>query len=251
MVNLGDILMDGNFEEIYEELGFVKPNPRYLLHSNIPKPLHEVNPRSIKGQKWWDEQRHKIYEQQGYCCAACGVYKSETKGSKKWLECHEVYDINYKLGKLFFVKLIALCPYCHSFIHIARLQMLYEKGEISLRGYLSVLTHGKEILEKNNLLLEWERSKRNVNEISVPPWDRWRLVFEGNEYPPKYKSQKIWLEHFGIVMKEKVKSSVFFKNAKISVTRETMPPPLSDFEYSESDIQDAFDFAWQDGLPSD
>jgi hypothetical protein len=123
-------------EHSFEDFNIITPDPHLLLHSNIPKPLHEVNPRTIKGRNWWDEQRRRIYSEQGDRCAACGVHKSQAKGKKKWLECHEIYEIDWKRGTAKFIKLIALCPYCHMFIHNGRMQALYDQGEISTRQTL-------------------------------------------------------------------------------------------------------------------
>ena len=184
-------------EQSLEDLDWknIEPDPRLLLHCNIPKPLHEVNPRSIKGESWWNEQRFKVYEEQGNHCAACGVHKSQAEGKKQWLECHEIYEINWKKGRAFFIKLVALCPYCHKFIHSGRLQALYKKREIKKQEYLDIIKHGTDILEKEGLKQLWE--ERHDQCEDSPGWGKWRLVFEGNYYKPKFKSYKEWAKHYG------------------------------------------------------
>ena len=74
------------------------PNPKYLTHPNIPKPLHGMNPRSILGKEWWDIKRREAYATHNYCCWACGIPKSKAK-YHNWLEGHETYQINYKIGE--------------------------------------------------------------------------------------------------------------------------------------------------------
>lgn len=99
--------------------------PEILLHPNIPKPMHGISPRSVMGQEWWDTQREKVYQFNNYCCFCCGVHKSRAK-EKKHLEAHEVYDINYTKGRMVFKEIVALCHYCHNFIHSGRLDALLD-----------------------------------------------------------------------------------------------------------------------------
>ena len=85
-----------------------------LLHPNIPKPLHGVNPRSLMNDKWWDDQRHKAYRVKDFHCHSCGIHKLVAK-EKQWLEAHEIYEINYEQGTATFKEIVALCHYCHNY----------------------------------------------------------------------------------------------------------------------------------------
>jgi len=164
----------------------VKLRPELLLHPNIPKPLHEVNPRNIKGKEWWDAERKKAYASTNQHCAACGVSKYVAK-LHKWLEAHEIYDIDYKKGTVELKEIVPLCHYCHSYIHSGYLNVRYSKNEISREHYQGILSHGQALTRD---------LKRPEIPSAFAPWSSWRLIFEGNEYESKFKSYDEWHYHY-------------------------------------------------------
>ena len=162
--------------------------PELLLAPTIPRPLSEVNPRSILGSKWWNETRKEAYKATGYRCAACGTLKS--RAPRGYLECHEVYRIDYVKGTATYVEPVALCTYCHEAIHIGRLQAMLDKGEISQSHYVAVIQHRDRILQQAGLKLP------SLYAGPVALWQKWRLVLNGKRYAPKYKSEAAWNERF-------------------------------------------------------
>jgi len=123
-----------------------KPNftrPKLLLHPPIPSQLRGVNPRTIKGQEWWDVVRRQAYGKNNYCCWACGMYCLDTPGP---LEAHECYNYDYGTYKASLKEIVALCCKCHSFIH-GRFRSMSEG--------LETLRYGLEILNTAGLPLPY------------------------------------------------------------------------------------------------
>ena len=166
------------------------PDPWLLCQPNIPKPLHGVAPRVIAGDRWWDEKRRQAYEEAGFRCRACGAHKTKVPGQRKILEAHERYDYDYVRGRLTFVGLAALCPYCHGFIHDGRLRQLFADGAITQEYYDAVIEHGCAILRRAGLTEVWEERHNKACRVR---WQDWRLVFEGKEYGPSSESMQDWL----------------------------------------------------------
>lgn len=162
--------------------------PEILLHPNIPKPLHGLAPRTIMGQEWWDVVRQEAYAKAGYCCDACGVPKSEAL-YHKWLECHELYEIDYPKGRMVFKELVALCHACHNYIHSGRMKILVRKGEMEDEKMEAILKRGNKIIRDAKL-------RRPRPPTKCAPWEDWVLVFEGREYPAKHKSFEEWQEAY-------------------------------------------------------
>ena len=179
--------------------------PEILTHPNIPKPLHGINPRSIKGSTWWNKTRQEVYASNDYHCVACGVHKEDAK-SKKWLEAHEYWDIDYSKGICKVVSIEPLCHYCHNFIHSGRLTNIVGKLK-SFDECKDILRHGFNILKKNNLqcfpvtydlaislgvdTLGVEPYPIGIGNISLK-WEDWKLIFEGKEYHSKFKDISEW-----------------------------------------------------------
>ncbi len=172
-----------------------RTEPRLLLCPNVPKPLHGVAPREVLGAKWWDAERQAAYRSASYHCLACGVWKHEAAG-RRWLEGHELYHVDYLLGRVVYVCAVPLCHFCHNYIHSGRLQALLDRGEIHHAKYAAIIRHGDGVLARAGLR-RWVRGE-SVDGPRIAPWGAWRLVVNGVEYPPKYKTFDQWQKAFSV-----------------------------------------------------
>lgn len=185
----------------------MKLRKEILTHPQIPKPLHGLNPRTIKGKEWWDRMRFEAYRLQDQRCCACGVHKSNAKGPK-WLEAHEYYDIDYVRGVVTCTDIVGLCHYCHNFIHSGRLSMIIGK-EKSTQEVKDILQHGFDVLRGTGLqcfpftmdfahdlgVRTWDVDAYDIP-ISTVPWEDWRLLLDGELYKPLFNSHDEWRKHY-------------------------------------------------------
>jgi hypothetical protein len=172
-----------------------------LLHPNIPKPLHGVNPRTVKGRKWWDAKRKLVYKSTNYHCLACGVHKYDAVGPKH-LEAHEIYDVDYSRGRAVFQEIVPLCNFCHSYIHDGRLQNLLQTNQLPHSKFARIIQHGDRVLKAAGLV----RPTRNQREAEIDkiissgnmaPWGEWRMVMGKHFYEPKFKTLEEWIKFHG------------------------------------------------------
>lgn len=200
-----------------------------LLHPNIPKPLHGINPRSILGKKWWDCVRRIAYLEHNNHCWACGIHKSKAK-YHKWLEAHEVYQIDYQTGRVELLKICALCHSCHNYIHDGRMQMMVRNGRIRLEKYIDILIHGEKIinqyltsLNKDHQGITWKQpfeptfpfqySFPNF-QVGLPQlvenkasWSDWHLVLNGNVYYSRFSDFDEWQAYYQWLNQQKLTDS--------------------------------------------
>ena len=213
------------------------PNPKILLHPNIPKPLHGVNPRTLMGDRWWDTIRHQAYNQFNRRCHACGLYHSR-------LDAHESYEINYTSGRIELQYVVALCRKCHLFIHDGFVLSQYQAGIFTLEFYKSLLKHGHDLLRP--WLKCYSRDWNGVDwkELGVPtvpfqqkfpkvkiegfdpipnpiaPWEDWHLVIGDRiEYSP-FRNIQHWKEHYANLNRKTAQK----KEGPILKKRSTQPP---------------------------
>jgi hypothetical protein len=160
--------------------------PELLFHPPIPMPLHGVNPRSIMGKYEWDKLRREVYDINNDCCWACGVHRSEAQPSP-WLEAHELYDIDYKKGRMRLREIVALCPLCHKYVHLRRLAALVEQRKRQPKTYQRVKAHGDALVAKYKPKPWWNVKKATkAMEKSKKKWRDWYLEYGGKRYYSRF-----------------------------------------------------------------
>jgi hypothetical protein len=185
------------------------PGYLILLHPNIPKPLHGLNPRTLDPQ-WWELRRRQAYARFDNCCWACKVHRSKAR-FQHFLDAHECYLFNYQEATAVFLGVSALCYCCHNFIHDGRLQALCQQHKISMSRYRAVITHGNEILRSNGISYQKHINQpsmvplcdnpfieisQTLKATSPPSWTDWRLIIGKKSYKPLYKSMEAWKKHY-------------------------------------------------------
>ena len=161
-------------------------DPSILLKPRVIEPLHHRNPRSILTElddDWWNRTRKKVYAAQDYHCACCGVHQDHQSGwIRGQLDAHELYNIDYKTGKVALEAIVPLCKYCHSYIHFGRLFAQRDAGKIQDKTFYSIISHGNTILSKAGLPQKNLDPTVDDNVYNIP-WGSWHLdlTIDGEE----------------------------------------------------------------------
>lgn len=145
-----------------------KPRPELLTTGQAPKALYGVNPRSIMGEEAWDKLRKQVYRESLGRCACCGDNPEQAP-----MEAHELYDIDYEQARCYLVEVVAMCSLCHLVAH----RDIHERSNHGSKTRLKkALYHCRDLLK--------QAKRRNSSKENKVPWYKWRLVWEGKEYPP-------------------------------------------------------------------
>lgn len=94
----------------------------------IPSTVFFNNVRSALSQSDWDRLRKESYAKAGNVCEICSD-TGKNQGYRHNVECHEIWDYNYKTETQRLVGLISLCPRCHQIKHIGRTFAIGKQAE--------------------------------------------------------------------------------------------------------------------------
>ena len=98
-----------------------------LTMPNIPRPLHELCPRNIMGEKAWEQYRLDCIKHAKYVCEICG--RKLTYGAQS----HELYTYSYLTGTAVFQRCVCLFGTCHAGMHSGLSVTQFKNGEILLK----------------------------------------------------------------------------------------------------------------------
>ena len=165
------------------------PDAKLLLHPTIPPPLHGINPRTILGQKWWDEQRKDAYEKYDFHCHACGIHRDDSFGISGRLDAHERYEFDFTACVIRLDGIVALCTICHAYIHRNRMHALFDKGIIGPTDCWEIIEHGERVLYNAG----YDPKKFFWPPFDDADWHKWHLQIN---FYTRFKDRQDWLEHY-------------------------------------------------------
>jgi len=113
----------------------------------------------------WDRLRKAQYKAAGFKCEICGGNGKE-QGCRWPLECHEVWEYEESTQTQRLVRLIALCPRCHSIKHLGRTWSLHPEKIAQTLQHLMMIngwTYDQVKVHIENAFKIW-------NQRSQHPW---------------------------------------------------------------------------------
>ena len=126
----------------------------------VPDGCWYLNLRSLLPPAGWDAVRKAAYARAGGKCSVCGVPCKRLEAHERW-----GYDIPTKTQKL--EDVVALCPACHSVVHIGRTQL---KGDARAAEEHFMKVNGATYAEFRKSLGEANERHRELNRV-----DEWAL----------------------------------------------------------------------------
>jgi len=188
-------------EEVKAEPEVLFTRPELLTHPNIPKPLHGLAPRTLMPIKEWNILRREAYAKNNYHCHACGKYVAFNHELNKFdneegttLDAHEHYEVDYENKKVVLKEIVALCKYCHNYIHSGRMNSMYDKGECDEEDCWTIVTHGDSVLLDSEIIPNNVSDDKDYKE----EWSDWIMCWDGEEYPSIWKDYWDWYKHYMI-----------------------------------------------------
>jgi len=195
---------------------------KLLTMPNLPKPLHNLAPRTIFGASAWNKIRKKCYADADYHCEICGKDLHDSTA-----HAHELYSINYLKHESVFERVVCLCPLCHVMgIHSGRALTLYKKGvpymtkqklldgaenaftiineyncthrsQEPLRAFSTFLDYAKQPEmhdEMERLIKKYDMQFYRISEKSWDKqnWSDWKLIIDGVPYYTPYPTREDW-----------------------------------------------------------
>ncbi len=196
-----------------------------LCCPNIALPCHRLCPRTINPRKW-ETMRKRCYMESNYTCQASGLELGHGH-----VHAHELVSIDWKNQTETFARTVALDPKIHvRFIHSGRALTLFKKGDPKMpaSAMLTTLEQAFRIISEWNIthsdegplrvcdtILDWAKEPKleaRVNYLieqynikfytfdkscfNKKNWGKWRLVWDGKEYPTKFATQEDWKNYF-------------------------------------------------------
>lgn len=201
-----------------------------LTMPNVPLPLHGRCPRTID-PKAWEKIRKQCYADANYTCQATG--KELGKGH---VHSHELMSVDWANCIMTFERPVSLDPAIHvRFIHSGRALSLYQRNDkyFPKEALIATLEYGfslisqwnaehpdEEPLRVSDTFLEWASNpsleydvKRLIIRYGMKfytfskscfnktNWPKWKLIYNGEQYPTKFATKKEWEEYFSPVEK--------------------------------------------------